>query len=435
MSDDAVTAMPSGDDDERLHRAGSARAALGVRDFRRMFFASFGSSTGTWIQNVVLPIYVYDRTDSATIVAVIIFAQLGPYIFFSLPAGAFVDSVDRRTWLVGTQSLMLSCSVLLAYFAANDAPMWAIFVAQLGVGIGNALDRPAWTAMLPSLVDPRDLAGAASLNGMVLNMARILGPLIVAGCTPFGAQVWHFFAANAATYLFVIVTLFNVNIPRIEPEKVSGWQRFVSGIAIARSRPVIVRLMLSIVSFAILSLSFIGLFPAIAALNFGIDENGATYKWLYAVWAFGAALGGIGIGTFMSGRDVRRMIQWGFALTSIGLIGFGVARSATPAFVAGFIVGFGYFLATTAMTTVLQANLAPNERGRVLALWFMMFGGMVPIGNLIFGPLIDRFGARWLMFVGAVWAMFLAKWCDIRAVERRVVESRAAGQPQTRRTT
>jgi MFS family permease len=117
-------------------------------------------------------------------------------------------------------------------------------------------------------------------------------------------------------------------------------------------------------------------------------------------------------------------------MTSIGLVGFGVARTAAPAFVAGFVVGFGYFLATTAMTTVLQANLAPNERGRVLALWFMMFGGMVPIGNLVFGPLIDRFGARWLMFLGAAWALFLAKWCDIRAVERRA----ATAQPQTRRT-
>ena len=94
-------------DDERLRRVGSARAALAVRDFRRMFFSSFGSSIGTWIQNVVLPIYVYDRTGSATIVAVIIFAQLGPYLFFSLPAGAFVDAVDRRTWLVGTQGFAL----------------------------------------------------------------------------------------------------------------------------------------------------------------------------------------------------------------------------------------------------------------------------------------------------------------------------------------
>ncbi|MGA0064742.1 MAG: MFS transporter [Ilumatobacteraceae bacterium] len=427
MNDTPNGSSPAADDpvdDERLRRVGSARSALAVRDFRRMFFSSFGSSIGTWIQNVVLPIYVYDRTGSATIVAVIIFAQLGPYLFFSLPAGAFVDAVDRRTWLVGTQGIMLSFSVLLAAFAANDAPMWAIFVAQLGVGIGNALDRPAWTAMLPSLVDARDLAGAASLNGMVLNMARILGPLIVAAFTPLGARPWHFFTANATTYLFVIATLFTVTIPRIDAEKLSGWQRFISGIVIARSRPVIVRLMVSIVSFSIFSLSFIGLFPAVASLNFGIDGTSATYKWLYAVWAFGAALGGIGIGTFMSGHDVRRMIRWGFVLTSIGLTGFGVARTAPPAFIAGFVVGFGYFLATTAMTTVLQANLAPNERGRVLALWFMLFGGMVPVGNLVFGPLVDRFGARWLMFVGAAWALFLARWCNIRAVEKRQSQQR-----------
>jgi MFS family permease len=71
------------------------------------------------------------------------------------------------------------------------------------------------------------------------------------------------------------------------------------------------------------------------------------------------------------------------------------------------------------MMTILQSRLAPNERGRVMALWFMAFGGTVPLGNLVFGPVIDHFGARWVLIGGAIWALFLAWWCNIESVDAR----------------
>jgi MFS family permease len=90
-----------------------------------------------------------------------------------------------------------------------------------------------------------------------------------------------------------------------------------------------------------------------------------------------------------------------------------------PAFVTGFFLGVSYFFTTTAMSTVLQGRLAPHERGRTMALWFMSFGGTVPIGNMIFGPLVDAHGARWLLFLGAAWALVLAWWCNIRALDEK----------------
>jgi len=77
------------------------------------------------------------------------------------------------------------------------------------------------------------------------------------------------------------------------------------------------------------------------------------------------------------------------------------------------------FFTPTAMSTVLQGRLAPNGRGRTMALWFMSFGGTVPIGNMIFGPLVDAHGARWLLFMGAAWALVLAWWCNVRALDER----------------
>lgn len=74
------------------------------------------------------------------------------------------------------------------------------------------------------------------------------------------------------------------------------------------------------------------------------------------------------------------------------------------------------------MMTIVQSRLADHERGRVMSLWFMAFGGTVPLGNLVFGPVIDAVGARWVLVGGAVWALFLSWWCDIAGLDRRAHE-------------
>ena len=399
------------------HRGGSIRDALRVPRFRLMFFAAFGSGLGTWIQNVVLPIYIYDRTKSATAVAIFAFAQLGPYLFFSVPAAAFVDRYSRKTWIATTQLVMLVFSCFLAWGAGVEAPLWLIFFAQLGVGIGNAMDRPAWTAMLPTLVAANNVAGASALNGVVINASRIVGPLIVAIATPLGPEAWHFFLGNAVTYCFVIWAVLVVELPVMQVSIVRPWLNFVSAITIIRSRRPITRLFQTIVVFSAICLTYIGLLPAVTSRIFAIEGSTAIYKWLYAVWATGAGLGGLAIGSFLGKSDMRRALQIGLGVTAVGLSVLGFGSGVPMAFSGFFVVGFGYFLATTAMTAVLQTHLEVEERGRVLAIWFMSFGGVVPVGTLIFAPLVDVYGARWLMILGSIVAMFLAYWCDLIALE------------------
>jgi MFS family permease len=140
---------------------------------------------------------------------------------------------------------------------------------------------------------------------------------------------------------------------------------------------------------------------------------------LYATWGLGACLGGLAIGTIFSHLDMRRLIQWGFAAFSIAMFFFALSRSPLPAFVSGFFLGFAYFATTTAMMTVVQMRLEPEVRGRVLALWFMSFGGLVPIGNIFFGPLIDRYGSRGILFISSATALFLAWRCDIAALDKK----------------
>ena len=400
------------------HKIGSARAAFHVRDFRRIWFGSFASNIGTWIQNVVLPVYVYARTGRASFVALLIFAQLGPLLLLSIPGGVIADRMDRKKFLISMQAVQLFCSLLLALFAANNSPIWMLFLAQLGVGVGNALNIPAWSAMLTSLVPPSDIAGAISLNSTVINGARVVGPIIVALLSQWNVTSSEFFAINAATYLFVIFALLSVKVPSIAFDTTAGWRRFTFAFKIARERVVISRLILTLASFSLLSLPYVGLFPAIAQLNFGIESQSATYNWLYATWGLGACLGGLSVSTLFVDIDNRKLIRMGFASFAVSMMAFALAPNVELAFLTVFFLGAAYFFTTTAMQTVFASGLTPEIRARVMALWFMAFGGTVPIGNLIFGPLVDRYGSQWLLVLGSLWAVVLWWWCDIERLER-----------------
>ena len=400
------------------HKVGSARAAFHVRDFRRIWFGSFASNIGTWIQNVVLPVYVYARTGRASFVALLIFAQLGPILLLSIPGGVIADRVDRKKFLISMQAVQLICSLLLALFAANNSPIWMLFLAQLGVGVGNALNIPAWSAMLTSLVPPSDIAGAISLNSTVINGARVVGPIIVALLSQWNVTSSEFFAINAVTYLFVIFALLSVKVPAIAFDTTAGWRRFTFAFKIARERVVISRLILTLASFSLLSLPYVGLFPAIAQLNFGIESQSATYNWLYATWGLGACIGGLSVSTLFVDIDNRKLIRIGFASFAVSMMGFALAPNVELAFLTVFFLGAAYFFTTTAMQTVFASGLTPAIRARVMSLWFMAFGGTVPIGNLIFGPLVDRYGSQWLLVLGSLWAVVLWWWCDIERLER-----------------
>jgi MFS family permease len=412
---------PTDETIQHPHTPGSARAALAYPRFRRMWAASFSSSIGTWMQNVVLPLYVYDRTGKASVVGMMVFAQLGPLLFLSIPAGVIADRFDRRRWLIAMQMVQLAFSLALAPLAAADAPIWSIFLVSFGVGIGNALNAPAWSAMLPTLVSREDLPGSVSLNSFAINGSRVIGPIIVAILRSAGVSIAQIFIINAVTYLFVVWALLVTHITQAKPpDREPGLRQFTSGIRIARANPAVWRLLVSLFTFSLLSLPYVGLFAVVARRNFGIAKGSTTYEWLYATWGFGAAFGGLAIGTVFVAYDKRRLIRIGFVAFAAFLAGFAIAREPIGAFVTGAFLGFAYFGTTTSMNTVFQSRLEDHERGRVMSLWFMAFGGTVPLGNLVFAPLMDAIGVRWVLLGGAAWALFLGWYCDIAKVDASV---------------
>lgn len=400
-------------------KPGTARAALAYPDFRLIWIGLFLSNVGTWMQNLALPAYVDARTESAAMVGILLFAQLGPLLVLSIPGGIIADKVPRRPWLISMQSAQLVFSVVLAAIVSVDGPLWGLFLAQLAIGVANALNAPAFQASIPMLVDRRDLPGAISLNSVMLNGSRVIGPAIAAVLAAWGVTTAQLFLVNAATYVFLILALLRVVIPSpVAHHAEAGWRRALTGVRIARERPVLGRLLLAMFGFSFFSLVYVALFASMVRLNLGVNPKGPTFKWLYAVWGLGAMLGALAVGTVLVNMDRRRLIARGFAGFAVSLAVFALLRSPAPAYPVGVVLGFFYFLTATSMITVFQQNMRDTERAAVMPLWFMAFGGSVTLGGLAFGPIFDRIGARPVMLFGAAFAAFLAWWCDLRRMPR-----------------
>ena len=397
------------------HRPGTARAALSYRDFRLIWIGLFLSNIGTWMQNFTLPAYIEHRTGSAALVGLLVFTQLGPLLLLSIPAGVLTDRLPRRPYLISMQLVQMAFSVVLAGLVAGDFQLWTLFAVSLVIGIANALNAPAFQASVPLLVHRADLAGAVSLNSVMINGSRVIGPGLAALLALLGATTAQLFLVNAVTYLFLVGALLLVTVPDVRgnhPEQ--GWRRLLSGINIARHRAALTRVLWTMCVFSVVCLPFVGLFPSVARRNFEMDVDGIGYKLLYTTWGVGACLGALAVGTVLAHFDRRRLVVIGLLLFSVSLAAFALVRLPAPAFPIAFVLGFAYFLTATALVTIFQENLADTERAVVMPLWFMAFGGSVPIGNLIFGPIIDAIGARWVLVLGALVAVGLARWGDLR---------------------
>ncbi len=410
--EDAMDALEEGD---RPIRTGSARAALRHETFRRVFIGAFLSNIGTWMQNVVLGALAYDLTKSPTFVGVILFAQLGPLMLFSLVGGLLADAFDRRRLLVLVSVLQGLLSLALAWVARVDSPSRVALVGIVFlIGIGQAVFGPTYSALLPALVGRADLAGAISLNSAQMNGSRVVGPVIGAALfARFGADV--VFIVNAASYLLVIWSLLSVRLPEPIPDTsgLRGLRRLGAGFTVARADRVVGRCLIVIFAYSLLSLPFIGQLPTIADQNLGISARSTQYGVLYACFGVGALMGALSIGTVLSGRSLEKVVRVGLVAFAVFLAAFAVLRSAALAYPGILLVGLAYFAVITSLSTVLQQRLDDSNRGRVMALWIMGFGGTVPIGNLMAGPIIEAINITAVVLAGAAISVGLAWYADL----------------------
>ena len=409
-AEDVEDAFLEGD---RILEVGGARAALGYPVFRRIYLSALTSNIGSWMQTVVLAAFVFNITGSSTDVGLMTLAQLGPLFLLSPVGGMAADRFDRRTVLiVVTVEQTLVALIIARLTDTHDPRIGALFAAVLAGGIGQAFYAPTFSALIPTLVDRKDLPGAISLNSANMNLSRVIGPAIGGVLYAKVGASWAF-VANSASYLALIWALATVRLPMHHRAEEQGWRRILDGVGVARRDRVVGRCLTTMVLFSFFCLPIAVLMPVLAHNELGIGASTIAYGLLYATFGTGAVIGALSIGTFLAGQQLERVVRFGIGGYAVSLAVFGLLRSPGPAYPVVFLLGLCYFATVTSLATVLQKRLDDSVRGRVMALWVMAFGGTVPLGAIVAGPLSERFSISAVVLGGAVAAVALVFYANL----------------------
>lgn len=378
------------------HRAGTFRA-LHSQPFRLYFAGQVASASGTFLQQTAMGWLVLKLTGNAASLGLVLAAGGVPQLLFGPWGGSIADRVDLRRLLIGTQlAFGLLAALLWALALAGDANVPVIIAISLASGVVSIADSPARQAFISSLVTPDDLSSAISLNGVVVNSARVVGPAI-AGVLIATVGTTPCFGINALSYVAVIVALV-----ALRPLTGSGKKRKASGgvldgLKYARGRQQLWLPLTMMALVGLLAFNFSVILPVLADKTF--HGNGGTYGLLTTLLSVGSVIGSFAVGLV---RHPRRQYLVVTALAfGLGLTATAFAPDVAVACVTLLLTGVAAFSFVTMASTTLQLHSGPNYRGRIMALWVFVYIGTTPVGSIITGAITSAGGTRAAFLTGA----------------------------------
>ena len=377
--------------------------ALRHRNFRLFFSGQLISLIGTWMQTVAQSWLIFRLSGSSLLLGMVSFASQIPVFLVSPIGGHTADRVDRRRIMIATQSAsMILAFILAALTLSGRVREWHIIALAVLLGLVNAFDLPARQAALVQMVEREDLMNAIALNSSMFNGARIVGPAVAGLLVAAIGEGWCFFA-NGASYIAVIIGLLMMRLPRaVEGHAVSGTavENIVEGFRYAtRTAPIrALLLLIGVVSFC--GMPYAVLMPVFAENIFHAGARGLGI--LMGASGIGALLGSIILAMRSTVRGLGRWVAVATGTFGASLTLFAVSKSFLLSTIVLVPVGMAMMVQMASSNTLIQSMVPDALRGRVMALYSMMFMGMGPLGSLLAGSVAQRAGAPVAVAAGGI---------------------------------
>ena len=411
----------------RVVRAGRLTfASLAVPNYRRYYAGQAVSLTGTWMQMTAQAWLVLTLTHSAVALGIIVALQTLPVLLLTPYGGVVADRSDKRRIMVALQGAMaLQALVLGVLTVTGTVRLWEIGLLAVVLGVNNAFENPARQSFMLEMVGQDHLRNAVSLNSVLVNVARAVGPA-VAGLLIAGVGVGECFLINAVSFIAVIASLATLDLRAIQRSRPAprapGQLR--EGLRYVRNTPGLAIPLLMMAAVGCLTYEFQVTLPVMA--SHGLHAGAAGFGFMTAAMGLGAVCGGLLVAA--RGRTGLRPLVLAAWVFGAMVAAAALAPSlATELIALGFAGGASIAFMSTANST-LQLAAAPSMRGRVMALWFVAFQGSTPIGGPIVGWLMGVAGARAGLGLGAVTCAVVAAAGSIALRRRRDRRREAAGQ-------
>ena len=364
--------------------------ALRNRNFWPYFVGNLVSNCGTWFQNIAQAILVYRLTGSSFLVGVVNFAQFAGVFVLAPWAGSAADRYDRRRVILVTQAIAAGVTALLAALQGSGLVTIPVVIGlTLVLGFTFAFAVPSIQAMVPDLVDREHVPAAMAMSSLTFNGARAIGPVLGAAVVAqWGIAVA--FGLNALSYLALIVGLLAVR-PREAHRTATGTVlRWRDSLRLVRDDTALLALLMVVAAISISQDPVSTLTPGFSSEVF---DRADTLTGLL-VGAFGAGAAVAAATAAGRARDPVRRLAPGCLLMGAGMLGFALAPTLPFALAALLVGGYGFMVSNTGATTALTLEVAPEQRGRVMALWSLCFLGTRPLASLVDGALGSTVGLR-----------------------------------------
>ncbi|HZO77512.1 MAG TPA: MFS transporter [Solirubrobacteraceae bacterium] len=375
-------------------------AALSVPNYRRYFAGQAVSLIGTWMQMTAQAWLVLSLTHSSTMLGLIVALQTLPVLLLAPYGGVIADRIDKRRLMIVLQSAMgLQALALGVLTVTGEVTVWQIGVLASMLGLNNAFENPARQSFMLEMVGGDYLRNAVTLNSVLVNVARVIGPA-VAGIMIATLGEGICFLVNASSFAAVVFSLITLNRAALAPTTPAPRARgqLREGLNYVRGTRGLAFPLLMMAAVGCLTYEFQVSLPVMASR--GLHAGATGYGFMTAAMGVGAVIGGLLVAA--KGRT-------GTAQLTVAVTAFGVAMAlATIApnlpfeLVALALAGASSIAFMSTGNSTLQLRAQANMRGRVMALWFVAFQGSTPIGGPIIGAIIALAGARAGLGVGAL---------------------------------
>jgi MFS family permease len=389
-------------------------SGFSYRGFRLLWIGAFLSSVGTWIQDVALSWLIQTRMRDPFYLGLRSFMQELPLLSFMLIGGALADRIDRRRVLLGSQIFQMSMAALLGIlYVTGRLGILAILGVAFVTGLAQSQSAPTYQAVITSLVPRERIPNAVALNSLQFNLSRAIGP-VVAGLLLAHVGTGACFAANALSFVAVILALWTIDLPPLaaaKPESLGESLR--AGLRHVFGTPLLRALTLLAGAASFLAFPLITYLPVIAG---DVLKTGASgYSLLLTSVGVGAIAGALSTAHRGHAAGRGRLMLVAFALFGMATVGAALSRWQYVSMT--LLVGSGFAL-TTAFSTLnsLVQEQAPEAlRGRVLSIFHLAFRGGSPVGGLVAGALVRWRGAPLVLAAYAALLLALAVVLRLRS--------------------
>ncbi|MDQ0991522.1 MFS transporter [Streptomyces sp. V3I7] len=367
-------------------------SSLSIRNYRLFFLGQVVSNTGTWMQRIAQDWLVLSLTGSSAAVGITTALQFLPMLLFGLYGGVLVDRLPKRPTLLVTQtSMALTGLALAALTLTGHVQVWHVYVAAFAVGLATVVDNPARQSFVAEMVGPAQLQNAVSLNSANFQSARLVGPA-VAGLLITGVGTGWAFLLNGLSFVAPLVGLMLMRARELHAVERAprGKGQLREGLRYVAGRPELIWPIVLVGLIGVFGLNF----PVwLSAFADDVFHGGAgAYSLFNTLMAAGSLVGAL----LAARRGTARLRVLTVAAVAFGVLEVVAALAPSYWLFAALMVPIGIFGLTFNVTanTAIQMSTDPAMRGRVMALFMMVFVGGTPLGAPVVGWVTDTYGPR-----------------------------------------